>query len=240
MLKTSYAVHIGCFTGNEKPDGKVHDFLEKSNGYFIQHNGFDEVMFLIGRVLKIKMQSKEDFLKKAENRFKILSDSIDNFTNKLMKDNSSSAADNSTVSEEIKEAVQYLASQTNLQNMYKEVVLSYREENYDDAVSICKNLINLAPDNALYHNTLGVTLHKMKRYDEALIETKKAVELEPDNAKYHNNLGVTLHEMRRYDEALVELQKAVALEPDNKMYRENYDKTKEICDTQKNKDIQHV
>ena len=46
--------------------------------------------------------------------------------------------------------------------------------------------------------------------------------------------------MRRYDEALVELQKAVALEPDNKMYRENYDKTKEICDTQKNKDIQHV
>ena len=58
-----------------------------------------------------------------------------------MKDNSSSAADNSTVSEEIKEAVQYLASQTNLQNMYKEVVLSYREENYDDAVSICKNLI---------------------------------------------------------------------------------------------------
>lgn len=328
--------------GDEKPVGKVHDFLEKSNGYFIHHNGFDEVMFLIGRVLKIKMQSKEDFLKKAENRFKILSDSIDNFTNKLMKDNSSSAADNSTVSEEIKEAVQYVTSQTDLQNMYKEVVLSYREGNYDDAVSTCKNLINLAPDNSRYHNTLGiilykmkryaeaitekqkavelepnnaeyrnslgitlhalkrydealiemqkavelepdnpeyrnslgVTLHNMKRYDDALIEFQKAVELEPDNAeyrdaigitlgcikrydeafvehrkaielnpniaKYHNNLGVTLHEMRRYDEALVELQKAVALEPDNKMYRENYDKTKEICDTQKNKDIQHV
>lgn len=328
--------------GDEKPVGKVHDFLEKSNGYFIHHNDFDEVMFLIGRVLKIKMQSKEDFLKKAENRFKILSDSIDNFTNKLMKDNSSSAADNSTVSEEIKEAVQYVTSQTDLQNMYKEVVLSYREGNYDDAVSTCKNLINLAPDNSRYHNTLGiilykmkryaeaitekqkavelepnnaeyrnslgitlhalkrydealiemqkavelepdnpeyrnslgVTLHNMKRYDEALIEFQKAVELEPDNAeyrdaigitlgcikrydeafvehrkaielnpniaKYHNNLGVTLHEMRRYDEALVEFQKAVALEPDNKMYRENYDKTKEICDTQKNKDIQHV
>jgi len=328
--------------GDEKPVGKVHDFLEKSNGYFIHHNGFDEVMFLIGRVLKIKMQSKEDFLKKAENRFKILSDSIDNFTNKLMKDNSSSAADNSTVSEEIKEAVQYVTSQTDLQNMYKEVVLSYREGNYDDAVSTCKNLINLAPDNSRYHNTLGIilykmkryaeaitekqkavelepnnaeyrnslgiTLHALKRYDEALIEMQKAVELEPDNpeyrnslgvtlhnmkryaeaitekqkavelepdnaeyrdaigitlgcikrydeafvehrkaielnpniAKYHNNLGVTLHEMRRYDEALVELQKAVALEPDNKMYRENYDKTKEICDTQKNKDIQHV
>ena len=260
--------------GDEKPVGKVHDFLEKSNGYFIQHNGFDVVMFLIGRVLKIKMQSKEDFLKKAENRFKILSDSIDNFTNKLMKDNSSSAANNSTVSEEIKEAVQYVTSQTDSQNMYKEVVLSYREGNYEDAVSICKDLINLAPDNALYHNTLGaifhnierydealietkkavalepdnaryrnflgVTLHDLKRYDEALVELQKAVELEPDNAEYRNSLGVTLHDLKRYDEALIEFQKAVALEPDNKMYRENYDKIKEICDTQKNKDIQHV
>ena len=204
--------------GNEKPDGKVHDFLEKSNGYFIQHNGFDEVMFLIGRVLKIKMQSKEDFLKKAENRFKILSDSIDNFTNKLMKDNSSSAADNSTVSEEIKEAVQYVTSQTDSQNMYKEVVLSYREGNYEDAVSICKDLINLAPDNSRYHNTLGIILYKMKRYAEAITEKQKAVELEPDNARYHDSLGITLHALKRYDEALIEKQKAVALEPDNARY----------------------
>ncbi len=205
--------------GDEKPVGKVHDFLEKSNGYFIQHNGFDEVMFLIGRVLKIKMQSKEDFLKKAENRFKILSDSIDNFTNKLMKDNSSSAADNSTVSEEIKEAVQYVTSQTDLQNMYKEVVLSYLKGNYEDAVSICKNLINLAHDNALYHNTLGTILHNIERYDEALIEKQKAVALEPDNARYRNSLGVTLHALKRYDEALIKTKKAVALEPDNARYR---------------------
>ncbi|MEI2987764.1 MAG: tetratricopeptide repeat protein [Oscillospiraceae bacterium] len=205
--------------GNEKPVGKVHDFLEKSNGYFIHHNGFDEVMFLIGHVLEIKMQSKEDFLKKAENRFKILSDSIDNFTNKLMKDDSSSAADNSTVSEEIKEAVQYVTSQTDLQNMYKEVVLSYLKGNYEDAVSICKNLINLAPDNALYHNTFGIILHKMKRYDEALIEKQKAVELESDSAEYRNSLGITLHEMKRYYEALTETQKAVELEPNNAEYR---------------------
>ena len=80
----------------------------------------------------------------------------------------------------------------------------------------------------------------MKRYDEALTETQKAVELEPNNAEYRNSLGITLHNMKRYDEALIEKQKAVELEPDNKMYREIYDKTKEFCDTQKNKDIQHV
>ena len=205
--------------GDGTPDGKVHDFLEKSNGYFIQHNGFDEVMFLIGRVLKIKRQSEEYFHEKVEKRFKILNDSIDKFTNKFLKDDYSTNPDNLIMSEEIKEAVQYLASQTNLQNMYKEVVLSYREGNYEDAVSICKELINLAPDNALYHNTFGVILHKMKRYVEALIEKQKAVELESDSAEYRNSLGITLHEMKRYDEALTETQKAVELESDSAEYR---------------------
>ena len=205
--------------GDGTPDGKVHDFLEKSNGYFIQHNGFDEVMFLIGRVLKIKRQSEEYFHEKVEKRFKILNDSIDKFTNKFLKDDYSTNPDNLIMSEEIKEAVQYLASQTNLQNMYKEVVLSYREGNYEDAVSICKELINLAPDNALYHNTFGIILHKMKRYVEALIEKQKAVELESDSAEYRNSLGITLHEMKRYDEALTETQKAVELESDSAEYR---------------------
>ena len=205
--------------GDQTPSGKVQDFLEKSNGYFINHNGFDEVMFLIGHVLKIKMQSKEDFLKEAEKRFEILSDSIDKFTDKFIKCDSGADPDYSTASEEMKEAVQYVTSQTNLQNMYKEVVLSYREGNYDDAVSIGKNLIKLAPDNARYHSTLGIILHEMKRFDEALIEKQKAVELEPDNALYHNSLGVTLHEMKRYDGALIEIQKSVELEPDNAEYR---------------------
>lgn len=159
--------------GDEKPVGKVHDFLEKSNGYFIHHNGFDEVMCLIGYILKIKRHSKEDFLKKTETRFEKQNNSIDKFTNKFLKDDYSTDPDNSTMSEEIKEAVQYVTSQTDLQNMYKEVVLSYLEGNYEDAVSICKNLINLAHDNALYYNTLGVILHKMKRYDEVLIEFQK-------------------------------------------------------------------
>ena len=207
--------------GDGTPDGKVHDFLEKSNGYFIQHNGFDEVMFLIGRVLKIKRQSEEYFHEKVEKRFKILNDSIDKFTNKFLKDDYSTNPDNLIMSEEIKEAVQYLASQTNLQNMYKEVVLSYREGNYEDAVSICKELINLAPDNALYHNTFGVILHKMKRYVEALIEKQKAVELESDSAEYRNSLGITLHALKRYDEALTEYYKAIELDPNDAFYHNN-------------------
>ena len=207
--------------GDGTPDGKVHDFLEKSNGYFIQHNGFDEVMFLIGRVLKIKRQSEEYFHEKVEKRFKILNDSIDKFTNKFLKDDYSTNPDNLIMSEEIKEAVQYLASQTNLQNMYKEVVLSYREGNYEDAVSICKELINLAPDNALYHNTFGIILHKMKRYVEALIEKQKAVELESDSAEYRNSLGITLHALKRYDEALTEYYKAIELDPNDAFYHNN-------------------
>ncbi len=48
----------------------------------------------------------------------------------------------------------------------------------------------IEPNNAEYHNDLGITLYKMKRYDEAFIIMQKAVELEPDNAEYQENLNI--------------------------------------------------
>jgi len=72
--------------------------------------------------------------------------------------------------------------------------------------------VDLEPENARYHNSLGITLHEMERYEEALAATQKAVDLEPENALYHNNLGITLHEMERDEEALEEMQKAVLAE----------------------------
>ena len=64
--------------------------------------------------------------------------------------------------------------------------------------------VKLDPDNAVYHNMLGVTLSFMKRYDEALAELQKAVELGPDNASFHYILGATLAFMKRYEETWTE------------------------------------
>lgn len=64
----------------DKIDGKVQDFLTNTNGYLIQHNGFDEVMYLLGAAFDYKLPSKEEFLSDAEKRYLTLSNAFDKFT----------------------------------------------------------------------------------------------------------------------------------------------------------------
>ena len=58
----------------------------------------------------------------------------------------------------------------------------------------------MEPENAGYHNSLGITLHEMGRYEEALKEKQRALDLEPENAQYQNSLDVTLHKMGHIEE----------------------------------------
>ena len=66
---------------------------------------------------------------------------------------------------------------------------------YEEAEKETRKAIELEPENASYHNSLGITLLKMGKYEEAEKETRKALELEPENAKYHNSLRITLNAM---------------------------------------------
>ena len=50
---------------NDKLEGKVKDFLNKSSGYYIRHNGFDDVLLLLGAELGVKIPTKEEFLERS-------------------------------------------------------------------------------------------------------------------------------------------------------------------------------
>ena len=67
----------------DKAYDKVLSFLENAKGYLIKHNGFDEVMCLMGEAFDYKLPPKEAFLNDAEERFQMLSNSIDRFTEVL-------------------------------------------------------------------------------------------------------------------------------------------------------------
>ena len=41
---------------------------------------------------------------------------------------------------------------------------------YEDALEEKQKAIELEPENAEYHSSLGITLYKMKRYEDALEE----------------------------------------------------------------------
>lgn len=206
----------------DKIDGKVQDFLTNTEGYLIEHNGFDEVMYLLGAAFDYKLPSREDFLSDAEKRYLMLSNAFDRFTETSVGQSGmkqgGEAEDSKVKDSELDQAVEKITSQTEQQHLYRAAVLLYNSGSYEESLEIGKQLLALNPTNALYHNNLGNTLHEMGRYEEAEKEKVKAVELEPMNDEYHSSLGVTLHKMERYEEAEKEKAKAIELEPMNGEY----------------------
>ena len=204
--------------------GKVLDFLEKTEGYLIKHNGFDEVMCFLGEAFDYKLPSKEAFLNDAEERFQMLSNSIDRFTEVSLggkEFEQGEYVEDKTEEGEISQVVEKITSQADQQRLYREAVVLHNNGNYKKAWEIEKQLINLNAKNSRYYYIMGVTLHNMKKYEEAEKESRKAVELEPENARYHDSLGVTLHEMEKYEEEEKEKRKAVELEPENARYHDS-------------------
>ncbi len=204
--------------------GKVLDFLEKSEGYLIRHKGFDEVMCFMGTAFDYKLPSKEDFLNDAEERFQMLSNSIDRFTEVSLggkEFEQGEHVEDKTEEGDIGHVVEKITSQADQQRLYREAIVLHNNGNYEEAREIEKQLVRLNAKNSRYHYAMGVTLHEMKKYEEAEYEKRKAVELEPENARYHESLGVTLDEMKRYEEAAIEKRKAVELEPENANYHES-------------------
>ncbi len=204
--------------------GKVLAFLEKSEGYLIRHNGFDEVMCFMGTAFDYKLPSKEDFLNDAEERFQMLSNSIDRFTEVSLggkEFEQGEHVEDKTEEGDIGHVVEKITSQADQQRLYREAIVLHNNGNYEEAREIEKQLVSLNATNSRYHYAMGVTLHEMKKYEEAEYEKRKAVELEPENARYHNSLSNTLHEMHRYQEAENESRKAVELEPENAGYHDS-------------------
>lgn len=201
---------------------KVIEFLQKSGGYLIKHDGFDEVLYRLGAAFEYKLPDKKDFLSDAEKRFQTLTNFIDDFTEKSVnkkETESMNRAEDETA--EIQQAVQQITSQAEHQSLYRESMVLYNNGNYEEAAEIGKKLVGLDPENAKYHTILGNTLKKMNEYEEALLEAKKAIALEPEESIYHYNLGNTLFALKQYEEAIQAQKKAIELNPDDARYHNN-------------------
>lgn len=209
----------------DKIEGKVLEFLNSSDGYVVRHNGFDEVLYMLGAAFDYKLPLKEEFLSDAQKRFQELSDYIDEFSEKAESGNGILQVESDSVDEsehtetpEMIQAIQQITSQTDLQRMYREIMILHNDGKYAEALEINQKLIEIDPDNARYHNSLSVVLYRLERYEDALVASKRAVELETDNAQYYNNLGSILRELERYEEAIEQKKRALELESNNAGY----------------------
>jgi Flp pilus assembly protein TadD len=89
-----------------------------------------------------------------------------------------------------------------------------RNRDYRSGVSIWQKVLEVAPDNARAHNSIGNALKLEGKHSEAINHYQQAIRLKPTDASAYNNLGGVLLAKGRLDEAADYFQQAVRLMPD--------------------------
>jgi tetratricopeptide (TPR) repeat protein len=107
------------------------------------------------------------------------------------------------------------ASGLAMQSSQEETLQQYSEAgqqalaagHYEEAESDFKKLLQIAPDIAEMHATLGLVYFQEKKFDQAVPELKQALKLKPSLSKASTLLAMSLSEVGEYKEALPGLQK---------------------------------
>ncbi|MEB3886065.1 tetratricopeptide repeat protein [Lyngbya sp. CCY1209] len=90
----------------------------------------------------------------------------------------------------------------------------YAREQYDEAIAVCRQALQLQPDSAPVYVTMGNVAQARTQLDEAVRCYAKALELDPNFARAHANLGSMLYKQGKLEEAIASYQKALSLKPD--------------------------
>ncbi len=84
----------------------------------------------------------------------------------------------------------------------------------EEAVEICRQLIEIAPHSALYHSNTGVLLAQLQRFDEAEQLLRKGIELAPKSASaYRSLLQFLMYGTKDFAQAKAVARQLVELEP---------------------------
>ncbi|KAF0249570.1 MAG: hypothetical protein FD167_1036 [bacterium] len=115
-------------------------------------------------------------------------------------------------------AINEILNVNRAKELYKQGESLTRKGNYQQAICLLKEAINLDKNNADYYSQLGIALS----YANASEETEaaeaaflKAIELKPTVANYHTELGLFYKEIGHIDKSQKALEQAVALDAAN-------------------------
>lgn len=99
-------------------------------------------------------------------------------------------------------------------------ILCYRQNRHQEAITLYREAINLAP-LAVYYENLGLVYEATGEEAQVVAAYEKAMELEPDNGQFPNRMGVYLFSKSRNAEAIGFYEKALALDPENAVFQNN-------------------
>ena len=85
---------------------------------------------------------------------------------------------------------------------------------YREASQLYKRLADQNPQNAVYLNKLGISLHQQAALGPALKYYERAVKADPSYADAENNIGTIYYQRKKYGKAIKAYQKAIAIRSD--------------------------
>jgi tetratricopeptide (TPR) repeat protein len=85
---------------------------------------------------------------------------------------------------------------------------------YREASQVYKRLADQNPQNAVYLNKLGISLHQQAALGPALKYYERAVKVDPTYADAENNIGTIYYQRKKYNKAIKAYQKAIAIRND--------------------------
>jgi tetratricopeptide (TPR) repeat protein len=83
----------------------------------------------------------------------------------------------------------------------------------DDGVTVLRDAVAAAPQDASLYYAIGLVLVRQKKLDDALPELKRAAELAPEQAYYGYVYAVGLHSAGRVDDAIAVLKDNLTKHP---------------------------
>ena len=92
---------------------------------------------------------------------------------------------------------------------YEQAVRNLSENRLALGMAALKEALQLDPDNAQYHNTLGLVLLNLDRPVDAQAEFQTAIDLDKTSPDLQHNVGVALAQQKRFDDAIAAYQKAL-------------------------------
>jgi tetratricopeptide (TPR) repeat protein len=92
---------------------------------------------------------------------------------------------------------------------------------HQEAIEQYEHALQIEPDNALAHNSLGYELLQAGKVEEAIGHFEQALRIRPEGSEAHNNLGSAFERQGRMRKAMEQYEQALQINPDNSSAHNN-------------------
>ena len=93
-------------------------------------------------------------------------------------------------------------------------VIALQFGDFQIAIKIINEAIDIMPNSAILFNNLGIAQKNLDYFDKAINSFDKAIQIKPDYAEAHSNRGNTLQNLQQLEEAVISYDKAIHIKPD--------------------------